>query len=130
MKAALQFWSRFEPAKPHIAILGDMLELGDKSEQFHKEIGQLLSGMKFAELITVGNLSKHFQEKVGMISVNPSCIISHYSEISELLAQPFLAEYIGEVVVLIKASHGMHLEKVIPAIQERITGQQAQQEVR
>jgi UDP-N-acetylmuramyl pentapeptide synthase len=37
-----------------IAVLGDMLELGEREEQFHREVGQFFASLDFDRLITVG----------------------------------------------------------------------------
>jgi UDP-N-acetylmuramyl-tripeptide synthetase/UDP-N-acetylmuramoyl-tripeptide--D-alanyl-D-alanine ligase len=116
MTAAIDYWKSIKPDKPHLAILGDMLELGSKAEDYHKRIGKLLDIQANYNLITVGELSRFYHNVPHENPIGLSLQISHYSTIDALLTQPFLASPIGEMVVLIKGSHGIHLEKVLPAI--------------
>lgn len=44
-----------------IAILGDMLELGDYTKEAHKEVGNAVANNKIDILICVGNLSKDIE---------------------------------------------------------------------
>lgn len=120
MKAAIEFWISYLPEKPHAAILGDMLELGIKADEYHKGIGELLDKLDFESLITVGNFSEHFHGSGKHPSKNPSGIFRHYQTIYDLDIKPFLALSKGEMVVLIKASHGVHLEKVYEAVRQQV----------
>ncbi|HPT71972.1 MAG TPA: UDP-N-acetylmuramoyl-L-alanyl-D-glutamate--2,6-diaminopimelate ligase, partial [Candidatus Cloacimonadota bacterium] len=61
MLAALKYFLEIEPGKPHVAILGDMLELGEKSDEYHKEIGAFLKTHRIKDIIAVGEKSKFFE---------------------------------------------------------------------
>ena len=58
MKLALNTLVKQE-AKRRIAILGDMLELGEYSEKLHEEIGKYVAKNKINKLIVTGNFSKY-----------------------------------------------------------------------
>lgn len=104
MKAAIQHWLDYEPSHQHYAILGDMLELGEESEYYHRQIEELLEKSKMnGHVISVGTLSKHYHAR------------QHFETVEELLNSNALSE-LTEAVVLIKASHGIHLEKTIGKI--------------
>jgi UDP-N-acetylmuramyl-tripeptide synthetase/UDP-N-acetylmuramoyl-tripeptide--D-alanyl-D-alanine ligase len=130
MKSAIEFWNSYQPDKLHIAILGDMLELGDKSIDFHKQVGEQLSQLNFDKLITIGELSKCY---VSDCISNPLCPPkqhNHYQTIDELLIKPFLPLSVGHVTVLVKASHGMHLEKLLDAIESYYRSQTQEYQVK
>jgi len=55
MKVALKALSLF-PKKSRVAVLGDMRELGEYGESYHKEIGYLVANIA-DRLVTVGSLS-------------------------------------------------------------------------
>ncbi len=100
MVSAIDFWKNYKTDLPHFAFLGDMLELGEESINYHKKIGDLFSRTNF-ELVSVGNFSKYFYSK------------KHFSDVDELLIKMNFGSIPKNAVILIKASHGIHLEKLI-----------------
>jgi UDP-N-acetylmuramyl-tripeptide synthetase/UDP-N-acetylmuramoyl-tripeptide--D-alanyl-D-alanine ligase len=123
MQAAIEFWHNYLSDKAHIAVLGDMLELGERAPHFHKEVGNLLNRLSFNELVTVGDLSKYYTSGFLRNADFSPRTIRHYNTVDELLIQPLLAESMEEIVVLIKASHGIKLDKVVAAIEREYTEQ-------
>lgn len=104
MKAALVFWNEYEVEKPHYAILGDMLELGKLTKELHKNMLIVLKEMDYEQLISVGNISRVFNAD------------AHFEDVDKLLASGILKIFPQDAVVLIKASHGIKLEKIIGRI--------------
>jgi len=98
MAASLQNFITFEGAKT--IIIGDMLELGDESDKEHQNILRLAHDLGFDEIITVGKCFK---------KVNPSNSFENTHELIECLK----ANKISSPNVLLKASRGISLEKVI-----------------
>ena len=65
-----------------IAILGDMLELGVKEKEFHRDIANNSNIFSFDTIHCVGSLMKELylelpQEKKGLLVSNPSDLLSH-----------------------------------------------------
>ena len=65
-----------------IAILGDMLELGVKEKEFHRDIANNSNIYSFNTIHCVGSLMKELylelpQEKKGLLVSNPSDLLSH-----------------------------------------------------
>lgn len=58
VKSAIDTLSGFNGNRK-IAVFSDMLELGENSEQLHKDIGNYVASKKIDLLITVGDLSGH-----------------------------------------------------------------------
>ena len=58
MRSSLDFLASFH-AKKKAAVLGDMLELGDESEKFHRELGEYLSGLDIDLVICVGREARN-----------------------------------------------------------------------
>ncbi|MDP8269501.1 MAG: UDP-N-acetylmuramoyl-L-alanyl-D-glutamate--2,6-diaminopimelate ligase [Candidatus Tenebribacter davisii] len=104
MEAAIEFWSTYEIEKPHYAILGDMLELGKLTIELHKKILNVLKDKDYRQLLSVGNMSREYNADV------------HFDDVEELLASKILAKIPENAVILIKASHGIKLEKIIGRI--------------
>lgn len=90
-----------------IAVLGDMLELGDRSEEYHRQVGEYLEGISV--LIAYGNFAHAYVEgaaSAGVLQRIP-CKTPEEAAINlKLVARK-------EDVVLFKASRGMHAEQVI-----------------
>jgi UDP-N-acetylmuramyl-tripeptide synthetase/UDP-N-acetylmuramoyl-tripeptide--D-alanyl-D-alanine ligase len=108
MQKALEFWQIVQPENPHVAILGDMLELGESSEMYHQMIGAMLLEMKFSKLFTVGAKSRLYHNPDDFAPLN-------YVSTNVLLSNLKQHFDVGDnSVILIKASHGMHLELLIP----------------
>lgn len=96
-----------------IVVLADMLELGSKSEELHREVGHTV-GLSGAEiLLTFGPLSQAIHE-AAVVRLK-----SHYDQ------KNVLAEYLLEIlsdgdIVLLKGSRGMKMEDVVVFLQERL----------
>lgn len=101
-------------AKRTVAVLGDMLELGDYSQTAHKQCGEYAREKSVDILFAYGNESR-FTAK-GAEGVKE---VYHFTDEKEL------AEKISETVkcgdaVLFKASRGMKLENVISIVYEKL----------
>ncbi|MCD4796467.1 MAG: UDP-N-acetylmuramoyl-L-alanyl-D-glutamate--2,6-diaminopimelate ligase [Candidatus Cloacimonetes bacterium] len=101
MKAAVTFWMDMKKEKPHIAVLGDMLELGSDSKEFHREIKKLLSSKNNMKIISVGDDSRYYGADV------------HFDNVRDLISSDEIEKLEKDAVILIKASHGIQLEKII-----------------
>jgi len=104
MLAAIDFWNDFEEGKNHIAILGDMLELGSLTEKLHKKIWNSLKNIQNKFVVSVGKFSRFYQADL------------HFENVEELMNSEIFASFPKDSVILIKASHGIHLEKIIKRI--------------
>ncbi len=62
MKAALEVLKNIKGTRK-IAVLGDMLELGEYSENLHKKVGEEVAKNKIDILCTVGDLSKNIAKE-------------------------------------------------------------------
>lgn len=109
MMAAIDTLSTAKGRK--VCVLGDMLELGDKSPEFHQVVGMYAATHGIDLILSVGPQSE--QIYCGVLSVAPERGI-HYATQEELLtALPELLKN-GDTL-LVKASRGMHLEKTVEA---------------
>ena len=94
-------------------VLGDMLELGNKSEKLHKKIGHAVVEYNFRNLYTFGKLSSFIAKgalEAGMkkenIFINPD--ISS----PETTAKQIIDNYFDGETLLFKASHSIHAERI------------------
>ena len=98
-----------------IAVLGDMLEMGDKSPEFHQEVGEYLADKKLDLLITVGEASLNIQK--GAMKSMPVEQMRHYRSKEELIREIRELVKPGDVVLL-KGSRGMKLDQVVKHLME------------
>lgn len=94
-----------------VVIVGDMLELGEKSAQYHTEIGRLLGTLKFDLALAVGEQSREIVSGAIEAGLNKENAI-HFENTEQ--AGDFLIDNVrrGDIVYL-KASRGIGLEKLI-----------------
>lgn len=111
MKAGLEALNNTKGNKK-IAVLGDMLELGEYSEKLHKQVGAEVVKNNIDILITVGNEAKHI-----------ASIAKEKTEVFEFNENEKAIEKLKEIinkedVILIKASNGMHFIEIVKALKE------------
>ena len=110
MKVALEALSKQE-AKRKIAILGDMLELGEYSDKLHEEVGENVAKNKIDKLYTVGKLAKNIKQGAINEGMNEQNIKS-FDILEELLNELKNLIQKGDAV-LVKASRAMSFEKIV-----------------
>lgn len=100
-----------------IVVLGDMLELGDKSKELHESLAEFLDPKDFEEVYLIGSDMNYLKQK--LVDKYDSVNIKYFNE-SQLteLAISIKADLQSEDLILLKASNGMHLNKVLEQIQE------------
>ncbi len=111
MKAALQVLDEISKSGRRIAVLADMLELGDRSEAAHREIGETAAVMGVDYLLTVGKLSVHINRGAlaGGQQADRALHFDYGGDVLEFLKaiiQP------GDVV-LVKGSRSMRMEEIV-----------------
>lgn len=94
-----------------ILVVGDMRELGDKTEKCHQEVGVATRQMKLDRVLSVGQQS--------VIISQQSCCSKHFTSKKELIEKliPLIKEH-ETVSVLVKGSRSTAMEEVIRALQE------------
>jgi UDP-N-acetylmuramoyl-tripeptide--D-alanyl-D-alanine ligase len=116
MKSSLETLSNLETEGRKIAILGDMFEMGDYSEVAHRKVGEIASSNEFNLLICVGAHAKHIYDSAIEHGVNKTKV-QYYKTKEELIDKIHLIIN-QEDTIIVKASRGMFLEKVIDKIKE------------
>lgn len=113
MKASLDVLKDAEHRK--VAILGDMFELGENAAELHAGVGVHAAKSEIDLLICVGEASSHMAEAAFQTG---GC-----GEVLQVPALAALLEVLPKLVqaddtILVKASHGMHFEKVVERLKE------------
>ncbi|MBR5135959.1 MAG: UDP-N-acetylmuramoyl-tripeptide--D-alanyl-D-alanine ligase [Rikenellaceae bacterium] len=110
MRASLESFLSESSEQPRVCILGDMLELGEWSAEEHRSIVELVVVGDFDRIWLVG---KHFRQASTAVADDPrvSCFASR-----EEVAQRLETEPIEGALILVKGSHSIGLEKLIPLL--------------
>lgn len=113
MKAAIEYLKGI-PGDRKIAVLGDMFELGEFSEEIHRKVGIEVFTHKIDVLLTVGNESKYIAEEVKYLGMPKENVVSFDTNEEAI-------NYLNKTlrkndVVLLKAAHGMQFSKIFEGI--------------
>ena len=111
-RAALNVLSDMNAGRK-IAVLGDMLELGDYSETAHREVGKFAAEKKIDVLYAFGEQSKYIAEEAEK-GVERVLWFDDKAQLAKTLTQDVKS---GDCV-LFKASRGMKLEEIIEKLYE------------
>ena len=121
MVNVLDFCSSLENVNDRIYVLGDMLELGEKSKSEHERVVLKAMESKPGLLVLIGDEMKNGYEvavKAGF--VNAKYIPSHDEAAMEEAGKEILESAKDNDVILIKASRGIALERIVSIISGEI----------
>ena len=107
VKSAIKTLGTFKNRK--VAILGDMLELGENEKKYHQEIGEFCNE-KIDVLITIGVLSKNMFDKFTKEKYYFKTNEEAETKLKDILKQDY--------VILVKASHSMKLDTIVNFLKE------------
>ncbi|MCH5194376.1 MAG: UDP-N-acetylmuramoyl-L-alanyl-D-glutamate--2,6-diaminopimelate ligase [Oscillospiraceae bacterium] len=110
MKAAIDVLCEMKPAGNgrRVAVLGDMLELGEQSKELHREIGEYIVKKGVDMLVCYGKDSKYTAERAEELGMHAGS-----SEDKKIVLNFMKYKLKPDDIVLFKASRGMHLEELI-----------------
>ena len=116
MKAALEYLNEIKGNKK-IAVLGDMLELGEYSERLHRLVGNEVSKNNIDLLIVVGELAKKYiAEEAKENGMNPNNV---YTCNNNEEAYKILKEKMEKNdIVLLKASNALNLSEILEMLRK------------
>jgi UDP-N-acetylmuramoyl-tripeptide--D-alanyl-D-alanine ligase len=93
-----------------IAVLGDMLELGSDAERFHAELADALREQAFDLVLTAGPLMRALHRAL------PVALQGTHADRAEDLTAVVRALVRPGDVVVVKGSHGMHMDQIVTAL--------------
>ncbi|MCH2548147.1 MAG: UDP-N-acetylmuramoyl-tripeptide--D-alanyl-D-alanine ligase [Alphaproteobacteria bacterium] len=114
MMAAFEKMYELKQANPNrrmVAVLGDMLELGDLGPKMHANLAQALKKAEIDVVHTAGKLMKNLRDKLPTPMHG-----SHANTAAELQAPLEASLQVGDVV-LVKGSQGSNMWKLVDAIE-------------
>ena len=106
MRAALDLLRDCRPRR--VALLGDMYELGTEEQQAHHEVGRLAAEC-CDWLIAVGPRSRFIVDAAREAGHQRACWVEDAEQATQILRSSLERTD----TLLVKASHAMHLERVV-----------------
>lgn len=118
MRASVRSFAEEHDAEELIVVCGDMLELGDRSIEMHRELGMDLARHGLKALIAVGDMAPHVVEGYMAGGTSDTAAVP-FATAGD--AWPFVWQLArpGDAVLL-KGSRGMHLETITDAIRAQL----------
>jgi len=114
LRAAVDFLSEAECDGKRIVVVGDMLELGERSDELHREAGHFIASRPIHILVTVGDRSTKIAEAALDDGISKDRVVICETN-SEAVAH--LRSILGEDdIALIKGSRGMKMEGIVEAL--------------
>ena len=114
VRAALDVLTSIEAEGRRIAVLGDMLELGEQGPRLHAEIGQIAARQEIDRLAVLGPLGVHTVAGAIAAGLDAESVLHFEDKASlgdfmESMAEP------GDLI-LVKGSRGIELEEIVDRV--------------
>ncbi|MCI8407095.1 MAG: UDP-N-acetylmuramoyl-tripeptide--D-alanyl-D-alanine ligase [Oscillospiraceae bacterium] len=124
MRAALDVITSMECAGKRYCVFGDMLELGDLSEESHLEVGRMVARSRVDGLLCYGERARDIKRGAMMVGMKQ---VKSFQEPQELAA--WLGKHLkpGDAVIY-KASRGMRLEEVAELVNRQLQAESGDEE--
>lgn len=99
-----------------IAVLGDMLELGETSDQIHYNLGKSLAKYHVKEVLTYGEMARYIAQGARDY-MSEDVYLCHFETKEELIE--YLRPYTEkECMILVKGSRGLQMDEIVDALLE------------
>ena len=119
MKAALRYLAELETNGKRIAVLGDMLELGEFAEEEHLTIAKNISELPLDAVFTFGHYSKLITEYLQKNAKNT--IIAQWHNSHHTIAEALKKMLSNGDIVLLKGSRSMKMESILSLLEATST---------
>ena len=103
-------------AARRIAVIGEMLELGELSESMHRECGRMAASSRLAKLFTIGGNPARALGEAAIDAGMARAVVTHFDNSTDA-APAIAAQLTSGDVVLVKGSRGTRTDLVV----ERLT---------
>ena len=114
MRAALETLCELKGDARAVCVLGDMLELGDSEIAEHARVGSALGPLGVTHLVALGERGRHIARAACKVGV-PHVIETDEPELAARATWSWTSP--GDWI-LVKASRGMRLERVVEALEK------------
>ena len=115
MKSSLDVLATYNRRK--VAVLADMLELGDFSQEIHQRVGEYVAKKNIDVLVAVGKEAKYIVDGAKEMKMDAIFYCQDNQEVINYLQNNLQSND----VVLLKGSNGMKLKDVVTKIEEKFS---------
>ncbi|MBE5962590.1 MAG: UDP-N-acetylmuramoyl-tripeptide--D-alanyl-D-alanine ligase [Lachnospiraceae bacterium] len=116
MKSAIDVLTAISGVKRRIAVLADILELGELSESCHRQVGEYIATQPVDEVITIGTEAAAIME--GIKEHNSGIKVAHY-DTREQAKEALEADLASGDAIVFKGSRGMKLDQLVNDLFEK-----------
>ena len=110
MQESIKSLAQSYPNREIILVLGDMLELGEKSAEYHAELGKYINSLQNIKSVYLfGDLVNHLKRE--LLDIKSKFFIS-----KSILCDEIIKDITENSLIFIKASRGMKLDEVYDEI--------------
>ena len=115
MKLVLRDFAGFPCSGRRIAVIGDMLELGDATAELHAGVADALAPEQIPVVYLYGSAVQALRDRLA--TTYPAEAVHYYPQDRQAALIADLQRTVRyDDIVLLKASHGLHLENVVDAL--------------
>jgi len=100
-------------ARPRIAVVGDMLELGAKTEYYHRLMAKDIINADFDYCLTLGTYTRYLGRQLKASGYHNVFHFSRHKDIADFINK----KVVDKSLVFLKGSRRMALEKVVEALE-------------
>jgi UDP-N-acetylmuramoyl-tripeptide--D-alanyl-D-alanine ligase len=121
MQKALETLKEMKASGRKIAVLADMLELGERGADFHSQVGSKAAELGIDLLLAIGQLAQHIAQGAKQAGMGTGSVYTF--ENNQQVSHYLLKNLKAGDVVLVKGSRKMKTEEVVAAL-ESLYGRQ------
>lgn len=114
-KEVLHFFAETPTQGRRIAVLGDMLELGEAGPTLHASLADSLEPSAIQRVYLVGDIMASLEEAL-TASYPAGAVIRYAKDNLPTLIDDLKSELTADDIIMLKGSHGIHLENVVSAL--------------
>jgi UDP-N-acetylmuramoyl-tripeptide--D-alanyl-D-alanine ligase len=119
LRRALEVLRQESRAARRIAVLGEMLELGDRSRALHEECGAAAAGAGLSRLVTIGGAAADAMARAAVRAGMAPDAVAHFPDVASALPS-ILAQVRSGDLVLVKGSRGIRTDTVVARLQAEV----------
>jgi len=114
MLAAIREYARLPGPGRKVVVCGDMLELGEQSEEIHRQVGKRIAAAEFDLLVAIGDEARQIAAGAAANGMPRDNVLHCRNVDAACEVLPGLVE--PRDTLLLKASRGMRLENVVDVV--------------